>query len=213
MRFCSVQKVIAALTPRRRDNLPICIDFDGVLVENSWPDNHDAELIPEGVELVRQVALATNKPIIIYTSRHSSDESYIWQKLEEAGLTHLVESVETDKPVASMYIDDRAFNPLEPEGERLAFDEVLDEIRELHRVKQHDYGREDDPFANVRASEEWGIPAWVGALVRLNDKVRRLQKAARGDKLWNETVEDSLKDIMVYAGIALLLYRETYHDG
>ena len=44
--------------------------------------------------------------------------------------------------------------------------------------KQDDYGRGNDPFANVRASSDWGIPAWVGSMVRLNDKVKRLQSFA-----------------------------------
>jgi len=82
------------------------------------------------------------------------------------------------------------------------------EVIGLHDKKQEDYGRNEDPFANVRQSREWGVPPWVGALIRANDKVKRLQKAARGGQLANETVEDSLLDLIVYAGISLILYRE-----
>lgn len=67
----------------------------------------------------------------------------------------------------------------------IRFHEILGEMGELHNKKQQDYGRDDDPFANVRGSEDFGVPAWVGAMVRLNDKVRRLQKAARGGTLVN----------------------------
>lgn len=88
------------------------------------------------------------------------------------------------------------------------FHALLAEIAELHDKKQEDYGRTTDPFANVRASEEWGIPAWVGALIRLNDKVRRLQKLSQSGSLANESAEDSMRDIAVYALIALVLYRE-----
>lgn len=86
------------------------------------------------------------------------------------------------------------------------FHDIMDELKALHDQKQADYGRTDDPFANVRASTEWGVAAWVGAMVRLNDKVRRLQKAAQGGPLANEGVIDSLNDIAVYAIIARILY-------
>jgi hypothetical protein len=85
---------------------------------------------------------------------------------------------------------------------------LLVEIREMHDRKQADYGRDSDPFANIRGSQEWGVPAWVGALIRGTDKVKRLQKAARGGELKNESVEDSMIDLIVYACIALLLWRE-----
>jgi hypothetical protein len=89
------------------------------------------------------------------------------------------------------------------------FHALLAEIAELHDKKQQDYGRTADPFANVRATEEWGMPAWVGAMMRLNDKVRRLQKLAQVGSLANESAEDSMRDIAVYALIALILYRES----
>jgi len=85
------------------------------------------------------------------------------------------------------------------------FHKILEELGKLHDKKQADYGRGDDPFANVRASTEWGVPAWVGAMIRLNDKVRRLQSLALNGKLANESAEDSLRDIAVYAIIALVL--------
>lgn len=88
------------------------------------------------------------------------------------------------------------------------FTALLKEIDAMHTRKQADYGSDKDPFANVRASEEWGIPAWVGALVRLNDKIVRLKSFARRGTLANESAEDSLVDVMTYAGIATVLYRE-----
>jgi hypothetical protein len=90
------------------------------------------------------------------------------------------------------------------------FDKVLAEMKAMHDRKQADYGRAElgDPFANVRASEDFGIPGWVGCMTRANDKMRRLQAAARGQNLKNESIEDSLMDLAVYAVIALVLYRE-----
>lgn len=88
------------------------------------------------------------------------------------------------------------------------FQIVLEDIELMHDRKQADYGREHDPFANVRSSEDFGIDGWVGALVRANDKMKRLQKAASGGELTNEGVEDSLLDLATYACIALVLWRE-----
>lgn len=88
------------------------------------------------------------------------------------------------------------------------FHEVLQELGELHDRKQQDYGKENDPFANVRASNEWGVAPWVGALVRLNDKVKRLQNFARKGTLANESAIDSMRDVAVYAVIALVLYEQ-----
>ena len=85
----------------------------------------------------------------------------------------------------------------------------------LHSAKQRDYGKSHDPFANVRASEDFGIPGWIGCMTRANDKMKRLQKAARQQmageeiKMANEGVKDSLLDLAVYALIGLVLYEES----
>lgn len=92
------------------------------------------------------------------------------------------------------------------------FHEIINELQALHDRKQMDYGRVDDPFANVRASADFGVKPWVGAMIRLNDKVKRLQRAAQGGTLANEGVIDSLDDIAVYAIIARILYEEE-HDS
>lgn len=88
------------------------------------------------------------------------------------------------------------------------FHELLAEAGRTHDAKQADYGRSDDPFANVRASVDWGLPAWVGAMVRLTDKVRRLQSLAQKGELANEPAIDSFMDIAVYALIARVLYEQ-----
>lgn len=84
----------------------------------------------------------------------------------------------------------------------------LAELAGLHARKQSDYGSDADPFANVRASEGFGVAPWIGALIRLNDKVVRLKSFARKGSLANESAEDSIRDIAVYALIALCLYEE-----
>lgn len=88
------------------------------------------------------------------------------------------------------------------------FHELLKLADELHDRKQADYGRDHDPFANVRASTDWGVQSWVGEMIRLNDKVKRLQTLAQKGELANEPAEESFMDIAVYALIAQVLYEE-----
>jgi hypothetical protein len=87
------------------------------------------------------------------------------------------------------------------------FERVIQEVLEMHRRKGADYGTDEDFFANVSASGNWGIAPWVGAMMRANDKVVRLQAAAKGSTLKNEGIEDSLIDIATYAIIAVCLFR------
>lgn len=93
-----------------------------------------------------------------------------------------------------------------PTSER--FHQILKELGDLHDRKSKDYGRTEDPFANVRATEEWGQAAWVGSMIRATDKLRRLQKVAQGGQLANEGVEDSFRDLAVYAVIGLVLWEQ-----
>jgi hypothetical protein len=88
------------------------------------------------------------------------------------------------------------------------FHELLAEAGELHDRKQEDYGSVGDPFANVRSSADWGVPSWVGALIRASDKIRRLQSFARKGVLANESARDSMMDLAVYALIAVVLYEQ-----
>lgn len=91
------------------------------------------------------------------------------------------------------------------------FERVIEELKALHNRKRQDYGTDQDPFANIRASAAWGVPAWMGALIRATDKLYRLQAYARRGALANETVEDSLRDLAVYAIIGLMLWEEEQH--
>lgn len=88
------------------------------------------------------------------------------------------------------------------------FHEILKLLGDLHDRKQQDYGRGDDPFANVRGAEEWDVEGWVGAMIRANDKIRRLQQYARTGSLANEGVEDAFMDLAVYAVIAMVLWEQ-----
>ena len=88
------------------------------------------------------------------------------------------------------------------------FHELLEIAGKTHDAKQADYGRGDDPFANVRASADFGVPSWVGCMIRANDKMRRLQTMAIKGSLVNESVLDSFMDLAVYALIGYVLFEQ-----
>lgn len=88
------------------------------------------------------------------------------------------------------------------------FHTILAQLSTLHDVKRADYGLKLDPYQNFRSSEKVGITPWLGAFVRLMDKVQRIQKFARDGKLKNESVIDSFNDLAVYAVICRILYEE-----
>jgi hypothetical protein len=88
------------------------------------------------------------------------------------------------------------------------FNTILDEMRALHDRKAKDYGSNEDPLYNLRATVALGIKPWVGCLIRMNDKMYRLQRFAKRGSLANESAIDSLNDIAVYAILARILMEE-----
>jgi len=90
------------------------------------------------------------------------------------------------------------------------FYELLGEMRDIHDHKNHDYAGDGDPLRNFRQCERWGLPAWKGALVRLQDKVSRLEAFARQGELAvaDETVADTLVDLANYALLTRILFEE-----
>lgn len=85
---------------------------------------------------------------------------------------------------------------------------LLEEMKALHIRKATDYGRGGDPLANVRTATAFGVPNWVGVMIRANDKMHRIQSLLQNGSLKNESVEDSLMDLAAYCLIALVLRRE-----
>lgn len=102
--------------------------------------------------------------------------------------------------------------------ESQAFKDTLEAMLMLHDRKQKDYGTKESPFANVRASEDFGIPAWIGCAIRSNDKSRRIMTATRQwldgglVQMENESLEDAWLDQAVYCIIGYLMTQEWMAD-
>lgn len=88
------------------------------------------------------------------------------------------------------------------------FNDLLIEMKELHDSKGADYEGKGRPYENIRASEQWGVEPWKMAMMRVSEKMRRIQSYANGTTLNNESVFDSLKDCSILCMIAYVLLEE-----
>lgn len=95
-----------------------------------------------------------------------------------------------------------------PEGGDPRFRAVLSEMLKIHISKSHDYGTGIDPYANYRAAEQVGIPAWKSCFIRGLEKIQRIANAASGKRLNHESVDDSFLDLANHIVIAKVLYDE-----
>jgi len=87
------------------------------------------------------------------------------------------------------------------------FYEIINKMKKTHEDKSHDYGNED-PYANLRECEKMGIPAWHGVIIRMHDKMARMNSLCCKGELKNESIEDTFQDMAIYAIIARILYEE-----
>lgn len=88
------------------------------------------------------------------------------------------------------------------------FKKLLDETWELHCRKNADYGAAADNFANYNRAERFGVPGYMSALLRLGEKMSRLETFCKDGSLANEGIEDTLKDMAAISLISLVLHRE-----
>lgn len=96
---------------------------------------------------------------------------------------------------------------LHPSHEKVL--KILEDASSLMRKKAADYGSDTDPFANINAAAEaWGVPPWICVMIRIQDKLQRLQSLRSKGDLQNESAGDSLTDILVYSAIAQVLLEE-----
>ena len=83
----------------------------------------------------------------------------------------------------------------------MTFDTVLERMAAIHRAKNADYGASYD-----LAPQLLNIPAHVGILVRITDKLARACRLAQGQEaqVKGEALADTLLDLANYAVLALV---------
>lgn len=96
------------------------------------------------------------------------------------------------------------------------FHELLAMMGDVHVAKNADYSPGADPFGNFREAEAIGVPAWVGAWIRLQDKYKRAQGFVRQlveegsytAAVVSEKLDDTVMDLANYSVIVRCLYEE-----
>ena len=91
-----------------------------------------------------------------------------------------------------------------------AMGENCDEALQIVQTKNQDYADGEDPFQNFRMVEDAGLCSLEqGVAVRMSDKLQRIFNLLPRDaeaQVEDESLEDTLLDLMNYANI-LLTYR------
>jgi hypothetical protein len=85
---------------------------------------------------------------------------------------------------------------------------LLDEMWELHCEKADGYGSDNDPLANLRDAEEWGLPNFMGAFLRAGDKFKRLKNHVRKGTIPGDNLHNDARDGAAYLLLGLILWEE-----
>ena len=88
---------------------------------------------------------------------------------------------------------------------------LLEDMVHLHKAKNAGYaGDSEDPWANFRFAEMFGVTPLQGCMVRLSDKFIRtsnLMKNPAHEQV-GENIKDTLMDLAAYSLIAVCLLNE-----
>lgn len=88
---------------------------------------------------------------------------------------------------------------------------ICDQARNLMIKKNSDYtSGSEDIFANFRTSEVFGIQAEIGMLIRLMDKLKRIESFIKKGsyEVFDESINDTTIDIINYSILILAKIKE-----
>lgn len=107
----------------------VAIDWDGTVVEHKWPEMGD--WLPGAKDALRK--LTRRADVLIHSCRANSEWGYgeIRRMLDAVGLRDVKIWTGEGKPIAMIYIDDRAYTFEQWDGDALPA--ALNAIREFER--------------------------------------------------------------------------------
>ena len=89
------------------------------------------------------------------------------------------------------------------------YNRYVEYMRDVHEAKNHDYSPDEESFGNFKESEKISIRDYVGAFIRLQDKLTRVRKLLSiprdAHKVVDEKLEDTLVDLANYCLIVSTL--------
>lgn len=85
----------------------------------------------------------------------------------------------------------------------LRFEQLLNDMRELHSRKNHDYAKDSNPYSNFEeAAEMAGCSVDTVFRVMIGIKLARLKELlGSGKDAQNESVQDSRMDLTMYCAL------------
>ena len=78
---------------------------------------------------------------------------------------------------------------------------------DIMRPKNCDYAKVDDPYANLRGAEFLGVNLKRGILIRVMDKISRINNLIDRKAVVKESVENDCLDLMNYINIVLMKFQ------
>jgi hypothetical protein len=87
---------------------------------------------------------------------------------------------------------------------------ILDNMQKVYEAKDSDYSATGLPMGNLRKCEDAGVDAWRGCLVRIGDKMSRLENFLKEKEylVISEKAEDTVLDLANYAILMSCLIEE-----
>lgn len=96
--------------------------------------------------------------------------------------------------------------------ESVYIQENIDDCYQISKRKNSDYANISDPYSNFKLVNSFGISTGNGIVVRMCDKVSRIKNLLRAEaQVKDESISDTLKDLINYANI-LLVYIKNKDD-
>jgi hypothetical protein len=88
--------------------------------------------------------------------------------------------------------------------------DILDNMQSVYETKDNDYSATGLPMGNLRKCEDAGIDAWRGCLIRIGDKMSRLENFLKEKEylVISEKAEDTVVDLANYAILMSCLLEE-----
>ena len=88
--------------------------------------------------------------------------------------------------------------------------DILDNMQSVYEAKDNDYSATGLPMGNLRKCEDAGIDGWRGCLVRIGDKMSRLENFLKEKEylVLSEKAEDTVIDLANYAILMSCLIQE-----
>lgn len=87
--------------------------------------------------------------------------------------------------------------------------DILNNMQKVYEAKDDDYSSSGLPMGNLRKCEDAGIEAWRGCIVRMGDKISRLENFLNKHQYKvDEKAEDTIIDLANYSILCACLLNE-----